>query len=143
MALAPRPSTGRSKGGGKSSVKSAAGKAQQRARNRANGSGTKSGSSGLVKPMAKYPALSWSEVEDEVEHVVDLALKVTQAQLGANGYFLLSCALPTQYAHAALEAAMQSNDGMLYVRMYKVDIRTFLRAMMDEEEDGDGDTSQE
>lgn len=135
MGLAPRPNTGRDKGGGKSSVKSAAGKAAQRKRN-----GTKSGSSGLVKPMAKYPALDWSEVEEDADHVVDLAMKITQAQLGANGYFLLSCALPAEYAHAALEAAMQSNDSMLYVRMYKVDIGKFIKAMMDElGEEGDGE----
>lgn len=140
MALAPRPSTGRDKGGGKSSVKSAAGKAAQRARN-----GTRSGSSGLVKPMAKYPALTWEDVEEEVEHVVDLSFKITQAQMGANGYFLLSCALPLEYGHAALEAAMQSRDGMIYARLYNVSVGAFLKRMMEDiedehEDDGDGDS---
>jgi hypothetical protein len=133
MALAPRPRTNAAdKGGNRASVKGAAGKAEQRKRNK-----TASGSSGLIKPLAKYPSLAWEEVEDDVEHVVDLALKIQQAQLGANGYFLLSCALPAEYAHAGIDAHMASNEGMLYVRMYKVPISKFLERMMEEaEEDG-------
>lgn len=134
MALAPRrPTNPADKGGSRASVKSAAGKAEQRKRNK-----TASGSSGLIKPLAKYPSLNWEEVEEDVEHVVDLALKIQQAQLGANGYFLLSCALPAEYAHAGIDAHMASNEGMLFVRMYKVPVSKFLERMMQEgAEDGD------
>jgi len=137
MGLAPRTAPA-DRGGNRSSVKGAAGQAARRAR-----SGTNLGSSGTAKPLAKYPSLDWTEVEDEVEHVVDLAMKITQAQLGANGYFLLSCALPAAYAHAGIDAHLASNDGMLYVRMYKVSIERFMRALAEQEEeaaDGDSDT---
>jgi hypothetical protein len=129
MALAPRNNPA-DKGGNRSSVKSAAGKAAQRARN-----GTSSGSSGGAKRVQQYPSLDWTEVEDDVEHVVDLAMKVTQAQLGANGYFIMQCAIPASYAHAAIDAAMASNDAMLYVRMYRVSIDKFLEAMQEDEDD--------
>lgn len=133
MALAPRNPA--DKGGNRASVKSKEGKAEQRKRNK-----TASGSSGLIKPLAKYPSLDWEDVEDDVEHVVDVALKIQQAQLGANGYFLLSCALPAEYAHAGIDAHIASNEGMLYVRMYKVPVSKFLERMNEEAEDDGDDT---
>lgn len=141
MALAPRNAGPSNEGGKRASVKGKEGKAEQRKRN-----GTRSGSSGLVKPLAKYPSLDWEDVENDVEHVVDLAMKIQQAQLGANGYFLLSCALPAAYAHAGIDAHMASNEGMLYVRMYKVSPAMFMQRMIEEMaeegEDGDADTGE-
>lgn len=138
MPLAPRPSSSRDKGGSKSSVKSATGKAAQRAR-----SGTNLGSSGQAKKLSNYPSLDWDTVADDVEHVTDLAMKITQAQLGANGYFLLSAALPVAYAHAGIDAHLASNDGMLYVRFYKVSVDKFLQAMMDDEDNMESDDGEE
>jgi hypothetical protein len=139
MALAPRPrSTGET---GRTSVKSASGKAAQRARNKdSKDKGTNnSGSSGAAKKLAQYPSVNWEDVEADLVHVTDISGKVTQSQMGAGGYYTMLVAIPMAYIHNAVDAALASNEGMLYIRMYKAPLSIYLT----NDDDADiGDTSE-
>jgi hypothetical protein len=116
--------------GNESSVRSAEGKARQRER---NGNATSSGSSGVAKGISKYPMLDWDEIEDEVEHVTDIAGKVSHTQVGTSGYMTIQISIPLAYAHAALEAHLASRQSMAYLRVYHVDQEAFFRKMAEEQ----------
>ena len=123
MPLAPRYGRGAGQSNaaetGRTSVKSAAGKAKQRAR-------TNSGSSGAATKLAKYPQVDWAGVEaDNPILVADIAGKVVQSQMGAGGYYTMLVAIPMAYIHQAVDAAIASQQGMLYMRMYQVPLRLF------------------
>jgi hypothetical protein len=113
----------------RSSVYSAEGKANQRAR---NGNITRSGSSGAALEVKSYPALSWEEVEDDVEHVVDIAARMSHTQVGSAGQMVATINVPIAYAHALLEAHLASRSGMMYIRVYHVPISRFLTELDDD-----------
>lgn len=116
-----------------SSVASAEGKAAQRQRNKEAGyKRTSSGSTGTAKAISTYPQLDWSDVEDEVEHVADVAGKISQSQVGASGYMTVNISVPLAYAHALLDAHMASRTAMCYIRIYGVDQSLFFS---DDDED--------
>lgn len=119
-------------------MKSASGKAAQRARNKASGTGTHNGSSGAALKLANYPCVDWDQVEDEVVHVTDISGKVTQSQMGAGGYYTMLIAIPMSYIHNAVDAALASQEGMLYIRMYKAPLSLYVS---DVDEDGHGDNT--
>lgn len=128
MGLAPRPRSAGEKGGGRSSVKGSEGKKAQRdARREAVSVGV--GSSGAGKSVGKYPSLDWATVEDDVVHVCDLEGKITQAQATSFGYFSMGMHLPMAAAHAALDATIASQGGMVYVRVYTVPMELYIAKM--------------
>lgn len=90
---------------------------------------------GTAQRLADYPSLDWEDVADEVVHVTDISGKVTQSQMGAGGYYTMNVAIPMSYIHAAVDAALASQDGMLYIRIYKAPLELFTR------DDGNGDDS--
>jgi hypothetical protein len=110
----------------RSSVYNAEGKANQRAR---NGNATRSGSSGAATEVKNYPSLSWEEVENDVEHVVDIAARMSHTQVGSAGQMVATLNVPLAYAHALLDAHMASRSGMIYVRIYNVPIERFIGAV--------------
>jgi hypothetical protein len=119
----------------KSSVKSAEGKARQRAR---NGNATRSGSSGAAKALADMPKRLWEEVEDEVEHVCDIAGKISHSQVGNSGYLVSTLNAPLEYAHDLLDAHLLARDGLVYIRIYHVPVSAYLGDMgMPDDEDED------
>lgn len=127
MALAPRPNLAPAKGGAKkskSSVSTAAGKARQRARNK--GATGNAGSSGKAKAVSKMPKRLWEEIEDEVEHLCDVAGKISHSQVGASGWLVSTLNSPLEYAHDLLDAHMKARDGLVYIRVYYVDIEKYL-----------------
>lgn len=143
MALASRPSTTPAKGGAersRSSTDTAKGKAAQRARNKEAGTVTRSGSSGKAKGIAKYPKRSWEELTagDAVQHVCDIAGKISHSQIGGNGYLVSTLNSPMEFAHDLLDAHMKCQDGMVYIRVYHVPVEAYLSGWSEEEGDGDG-----
>lgn len=144
MALAPRPNLAPAKGGAKkskSSVSTARGKAAQRARNKgsATAKGTTSGSSGQAKAISQMPKRLWEEIEDEVDHLCDIAGKISHSQVGASGWLVSTLNSPLEYAHDMLDAHMRARDGLVYIRVYYVDIDKYLGEMADPDmEDDDG-----
>lgn len=137
MALAGRPSDTPAKGGAKrsrASTDSATGKAAQRARNKAAGSTTRAGSSGKAKAIAKYPKRTWEELTagDAVEHVCDIAGKISHSQIGGNGYLVSTLNSPMEYAHDLLDAHMKCQDGMVYIRVYHVPVSAYLGDLADD-----------
>jgi hypothetical protein len=139
MALANRPKATPPKGGGtrsRSSTDTAIGKAEQRARNKAAGSVTGSGSSGKAKGIAKFPKRTWEELvgEDQadlIEHVTDIAGKISHSQIGGNGYLVSTLNSPMEYAHDLLDAHMKCQDGMVYIRVYHVPFSAYLGKLHD------------
>lgn len=126
MPLAPRQRSSAESGRG--SNNSAAGQAAKRKRTREANGTTNNKSVGVSQRMADYPGLDWATVENDVVHVTDIAGKVTQSQMGAGGYYTMNCAIPMSYIHEAIEAALASQQGMLYIRFYTVPIELFLEA---------------
>lgn len=104
------------------------GKAAQRARNASTGSGN-AGSSGSATKIAQYPALDWSEVEDDVVHVVDFAANIAHTQVGASQHMTAQINVPLAYAHALLDAHMAAKQGIVYVRIYNVPKELFLQRL--------------
>lgn len=139
MSLAPRHRAPSDKN--RTTVKSAAGKATQRARNKANGVGSHSGSSGTAKPITQYPYLDWSEVVDDVVHVSDIAGRITQSQMGANGLYSVTMYVPKSYAHSVLDAALAQESGLMYIRLYHAPLYLFdpVESDPDTDDTDDGD----
>jgi len=117
----------------KSSVSSAEGKARQRKRNKG---GSRSGSSGEALSIADMPKRLWDEVEEEVEHICDIAGKISHSQVGNSGYLVSTLNSPLEYAHDLLDAHLKARDGLVYIRIYHVPISAYLGEMdlPDEEE---------
>ena len=107
----------------RSSAKSAKGKARQRARNK---NATRSGSSGEAKSLSDMPKRLWAEVEDEVEHVCDIAGKFSHSQVGSSGYLVSTLNAPLEYAHDLLDAHLKARDGLVYIRIYHVPVSAYL-----------------
>ena len=120
------------------STDSQEGKAEQRKRNvGADGKPlTRSGSSGTATRVSAYPKVDWSEIEDEVQHLTDIAGKISHSQVGAGGQMVATVSVPLEYAHELLDVHMKARDGMVYFRMYYVDLATYL-GDMDEDDDGE------
>lgn len=110
----------------KSSVSSAEGKARQRARNKG---GSRSGSSGAAQAIAELPKRLWEEIEDEVEHLTDIAGKISHSQVGNSGYLVSTLNSPLEYAHDLLDAHLQARDGLVYIRIYHVPVSAYLGEM--------------
>lgn len=118
MGLAPKQS--------RSTVKSAEGKKAQRARNKAAGQGSRSGSSGAALAIAHMPKRVWEEVEHEVEHVCDIAGKISHSQIGASGFLVSTLNSPLEFAHDLLDAHIKARDGLCYIRIYHVPLSAYL-----------------
>ena len=110
----------------RSSVASAEGKARQRARNKG---ASRSGSSGTAKGIADMPKRIWEEVEDEVEHVCDIAGKISHSQVGNSGFLVSTLNSPLEYAHDLLDAHLKARDGLVYIRIYHVPVSSYLGEM--------------
>lgn len=130
MPLAPRVQTEPSRKT-RSSTSSREGKAAKRARERE----LMPVGPSKPPPSGKYPQLDWATVEDDVVHAADVAGKITQSQLGSNGFYSMTVYVPESYAHAVLDAALAQKGCMAYIRIYTVPIKLFVDAMM-EDEDG-------
>lgn len=127
--LAPRPGTGRAPSdSNRSTVKSAEGQAAKKARQRLEGVAVGT----VAKPFTKYPQLDWSTIENDVELISEFAGRISQSQMGTNGFYSTTMYVPKAYAHAVLEAALAQEGGMMYIRMYKVPITPFLQKMYDD-----------
>lgn len=129
MGLAPKSS--------RSTVSQAAGKKAQRARNKAAGGGSRSGSSGAALAIAHMPKRLWEEVENEVEHVCDIAGKISHSQIGASGFLVSTLNSPLEFAHDLLDAHIKARDGLCYIRIYHVPLSAYLGSMAGEGEDED------
>lgn len=118
-------------------VKGADGKAEQRKRNvDENGRPlTRSGSSGTATKVKDYPQVDWEEIEDEVEHLTDIAGKISHSQVGAGGQMVATVSVPLEYAHQLLDVHMKARDGMVYFRLYYVDLATYLGEIDEDEDD--------
>ena len=140
MALAPRIDRSESDRGGKrSSVASSAGKAAQRARNGGSKvTGTNSGSSGAGLAVRRMKGLDWEEIEDQAEHLCDIAAKISHTQVGASGTVTATINVPISYLHALQDAHIASLGAMVYLRVHHVPIDRFLEAEDDDEEGEDG-----
>ena len=113
------------------------GKRAQRARNKEAG-GTRSGSSGAATKVQHMPSRLWDEVEGEVEHLVDIAGKISHSQVGAAGQMVATLSVPLEYAHDLLDVHMKARDGLVYMRMYYVDVAAYLGELPDEDDDDEG-----
>lgn len=85
-------------------------------------------SRGLVRELTDFPALNWGEVEADVQHIADFSAKFSQSQAGHQGVVTMTMQIPVEYLHAAMDAHLASNDGMVYIRVYKVPLETFRSA---------------
>ena len=83
----------------------------------------------VPKPVVQYPSVDWDEVDDVVEHVVDVVGKISHSQMGTTGNVVSSINCPTAYAHATLEAHLASRDSMVYIRIYKISHEFFREKM--------------
>lgn len=135
MALAKKPAYERSTNA------TAAGKKAQRARNKAAGGGSRSGSSGAALAIAHMPKRLWEEVEDEVEHVCDIAGKISHSQIGASGFLVSTLNSPLEYAHDLLDAHIKARDGLCYIRIYHVPLSAYLGSVGNDGTDEDADLS--
>lgn len=117
------------------------GKKEQRKRNvDADGKPlTRSGSSGMATKVKDYPAVDWEEIEDEVQHLTDIAGRISHSQVGAGGQMVATVSVPLEYAHQLLDVHMKARDGMVYFRMYYVDLATYLGDMDEDDEYEDDD----
>lgn len=132
MPLAPRLGMGPADAS-RTTVKSAEGKKRQREARKDN-----IGSSGIAKGIGKYPSLDWETLpQDDLVHVSDFEGKITQAQMTSFGYFAMGLHLPVASAHAAIDAALASQTGMVYMRVYIVPMQVYIDRMqqMQDEED--------
>ena len=93
---------------------------------------------GVATRLADYPCIDWATVQDEVKHVTDISGKVTQSQMGAGGYYTMNVAIPMSYIHAAVDAALASQQGMLYIRIYTVPLDLFL----EDDDEGEGENGE-
>lgn len=124
----------------RSSVASADGKAAQRKRNvDANGKPlTRSGSSGVAKQTAHLPSRLWEEVADEVEHLTDVAGRISHSQVGSAGQMVATLSVPLEYAHDLLDVHLKARDGMVYMRLYYVSLADYLGELDDDEPEDEG-----
>lgn len=75
---------------------------------------------GSIQKIKSYPALDWSDVENEVVHLADFAAKFTQSQVGHLGVVTQTMAVPVEYLIPAMLAHTTSTNGMVYIRVYHV-----------------------
>lgn len=116
----PRPSAGPNK---RDSGLGKEGKANQRSRNKdeATTKLTKgAGSSGKAIAVSHMPHLDWSELEPDLEWLCDIAGKISHTQIGGNGYLSVTVNVPLSYSHEVVEAAIASQQGMTFFRMYRI-----------------------
>lgn len=126
MALAPRQAPAERQ---RKQANTAEGKAKQRTV-RKEARTDNLGSSGTAKGIGKYPSLDWSTLpQDQLVHVSDFEGKITQAQMTSFGYFSMGMHLPVAAAHAALDAALASQTGMVYIRVYNVPMELYVAKM--------------
>lgn len=127
MALAPRP-TNPDSGQTRDSGLGKEGKKNQRARNKGNGTSqlTRSGSSGIAMSVAQLPKIAFAELEDVLVHLCDISGKLSHTQVGSSGWQTSSLNVPLEYAHDVLEAHLQSQQGMLFLRVYYAPMEAFL-----------------
>lgn len=137
MALAPRP-TNPVSGQTRDSGHGKEGKKRQRANNKDNGTTkltSNSGSSGIAKSVAQLPKIDFADLEDVLVHLCDISGKLSHTQVGSSGWQTSSLNVPLEYAHDVLEAHLQSQQGMLFLRVYYAPMEAFLPP----EVDGDGE----
>lgn len=130
MTLAARPAfaTNESTGQSRDSGLGKEGKARQRERNADSPYKklTNSGSSGTAKAIAQLPKVPFEDVEDIVQHLCDIAGKISHTQVGSSGWQTSSVNVPLEYAHDLLEAHLASQQGMVFLRVYFVPMEAFL-----------------
>lgn len=135
MALAPRPTnpqTGQTRDSGLGKE----GKARQRGRNKDSETRklTKnSGSSGIALSVAQLPKVKFIDLEDVLVHLCDISGKLSHTQVGSSGWQTSSLNVPLEYAHDVLEAHLQSQQGMLFLRVYYAPMEAFLPAKADDD----------
>lgn len=122
-------------------VKGAEGKAEQRKRNVGPDGKplTRSGSSGAATKVSAYPAVDWEDIEDEVQHLTDVAGRISHSQVGAGGQMVATVSVPLEYAHSLLDVHMKARDGLVYFRMYYVDLATYLGDDGSDDDEDDDD----
>lgn len=128
MALAPRPTNSQT-GETRDSGHGKEGKARQRAANKGNGTTqltSNSGSSGIAKSVAQLPKVKFEDLEDVLVHLCDIEGKLSHTQVGSSGWQTGSLNIPLAYAHEVLEAHLQSQQGMLFMRVYYAPMEAFL-----------------
>lgn len=98
---------------------------------------TASQGSGIAAKRQKYPGLTWSQVEKDVEHVSDFAATFSQSQVGGGGNLTVTMHIPVEYLHEVLDAHVASKAGMVYLRLYTVPVSLFEEADVWSEEELD------
>jgi len=134
MALAPRPTNSQT-GQTRDSGLGKDGKKRQRARNKGNGTSklTNSGSSGIALSVAQLPKVTFESLEDVLVHLCDISGKLSHTQVGSSGWQTSSLNVPLEYAHDVLEAHLQSQQGMLFLRVYYAPMEAFLPKKADDD----------
>lgn len=83
---------------------------------------------GRVTELNSWPMLDWETVGGEAEHIADLSAKFTQSNVGHQGILNMTMAIPVAYAHAAVDTHLASQDGVVYIRVYRVSMESFRGA---------------
>lgn len=115
------------------------GKRAQRSRNKDSPTAklTTSGSSGQAKQIAQFPKIPFTDVEDDVQHLCDIAGRISHSQVGNTGWLTSTLNVPLEYAHDVLEAHMASKAGMVFMRLYYVSIDDYLSGTGFGDDNGD------
>lgn len=152
MTLAARPGTtpGRSGGVGEINPETGQrrdsglgkeGKARQRDRNKDSDTAkltNNSGSSGKAKGISALPRHDFDEVFPLTTHLGDIAAKITHTQVGGTGWCSASLAVPLAYIPEIMEAHVASQRGLIFIRVYHIDIEDYMRGLTSDEEGEDG-----
>jgi len=115
------------------------GKKGQRARNvDENGKPlTRSGSSGAATKVQHMPSRLWDDIAPDVQHLTDVAGRISHSQVGAAGQMVATLNVPLEYAHDLLDVHMKARDGMVYMRMYYVSLEDYMGSVDADDADGD------
>jgi hypothetical protein len=105
---------------------------QKRARER---HGTRSGSSGVTGLVAQMERHDYDDLKDDLVHGADLAGKVSDLRVYANGSVGLVITVPAEYAHEAMDVVQDSRHMFTFMRVYHVPRPMLLPP--DGDDDGD------